>query len=147
VVYKAVFANVLLFRKGDDFLLLDKLKRFNNMNMQKVKTNMTTFKKIIHAVMVLIYLAATGACAEIRSSNEQETMATTDNGALAGHRYRVVVSTDIVGWAKKSGYHNNNSVKQDEWERIKKYVIGAAFDNDSTLTEMKFIASHSYDKK
>jgi len=47
--------------------------------------------------------------------------------------------TEIGGWAKNSGYHNN-SVKQDEWERIKKYGIGATFDNDSTLTEMKFLA-------
>ena len=27
--------------------------------------------------------------------------------------------TEIGGWAKNSGFHNN-SVKQDEWERIKK---------------------------
>jgi PelA/Pel-15E family pectate lyase len=47
--------------------------------------------------------------------------------------------TKIGGWAKNSGYHNN-SIKQDEWARIQESGIGATFDNDSTLTEMKFLA-------
>lgn len=46
--------------------------------------------------------------------------------------------TDIGGWAKNSGYHNN-SVKQEEWERIKITGVGATFDNDATLTEMMFL--------
>ena len=46
--------------------------------------------------------------------------------------------TDIGGWAKNSGFHKGG-VKQDEWCRIVKYGIGATFDNDATLTEMRFL--------
>ena len=46
--------------------------------------------------------------------------------------------TDIGGWAKNSGFHKGG-VKQEEWEKIVKYGIGATFDNDATLTEMKFL--------
>ena len=46
--------------------------------------------------------------------------------------------TDIGGWAKNSSYHND-SVKQDEWERIKATGVGATFDNGATLTEMRFL--------
>lgn len=48
--------------------------------------------------------------------------------------------TDIGGWAKNSGFHIGK-VKQDEWERIVKYGIGATFDNGATLTEMKFLTN------
>ena len=46
--------------------------------------------------------------------------------------------TDIGGWPKNSGFHNN-SVNQEEWERIKITGVGATFDNDATLTEMMFL--------
>ena len=46
--------------------------------------------------------------------------------------------TDIGGWAKNSGFHRGG-VKQEEWARILKYGIGATFDNDATLTEIKFL--------
>jgi len=48
--------------------------------------------------------------------------------------------TDVGGWAKNTGYHSEANINQDEWERIKTYGIGATFDNDATLTEMKFLA-------
>jgi PelA/Pel-15E family pectate lyase len=48
--------------------------------------------------------------------------------------------TKIGGWAKNSGYHKGG-VKQDEWARIQSSGIGATFDNDATLTEMKFLAN------
>ena len=48
--------------------------------------------------------------------------------------------TDIGGWAKNSGFHRGG-VKQEEWYRIVKYGIGATFDNDATLTEMKFLTN------
>jgi pectinesterase len=48
--------------------------------------------------------------------------------------------TEIGGWAKNTGYHDEANVKQDEWARIKQYGVGATFDNDSTLREMRFLA-------
>jgi pectinesterase len=48
--------------------------------------------------------------------------------------------TDIGGWMKNSDFHNGG-VNQDEWKRIKADGIGATFDNDATLTEMKFLAN------
>jgi PelA/Pel-15E family pectate lyase len=48
--------------------------------------------------------------------------------------------TEIGGWAKNTGYQDEANVKQDEWERIKQFGVGATFDNDSTLTEMRFLA-------
>lgn len=48
--------------------------------------------------------------------------------------------TDIGGWAKNSGFHKGG-VRQDEWGRIVKYGVGATFDNDATLTEMKFLTN------
>ena len=47
--------------------------------------------------------------------------------------------TDKGGWPKNSGFHKGG-IKQEEWERIEKYGIGATFDNDATITEMKFLA-------
>ena len=46
--------------------------------------------------MVLSCLAATDALTEIQKSNESRK-AITNSGALAGHRYRVIVSSDIGG--------------------------------------------------
>ena len=66
------------------------------MNMQNVVTNMTTMKKIILTIMVLSCLAAIDALSETQKSNESKK-AIADSGALAGHRHRVVVSTDIGG--------------------------------------------------
>ncbi len=57
---------------------------------------MTTFKKIILTIMVLSCLAITDTLAEIQKSNESGKVIP-DSGALSGHRYRVVVSTDIGG--------------------------------------------------
>lgn len=48
--------------------------------------------------------------------------------------------TEIGGWAKNTGYQDEANVKQDEWARIKQYGVGATFDNNSTLTEMRFLA-------
>jgi hypothetical protein len=59
-------------------------------------TNMMNMKKIKLAIMMLSYLVAAGALAETRKSDEP-VMATAGSGALAGHRYRVIVSTDIGG--------------------------------------------------
>ncbi|MCP9770431.1 pectate lyase [Lacihabitans sp. LS3-19] len=47
--------------------------------------------------------------------------------------------TPIGGWMKNSGFHNGG-VKQDEWERILSSGIGATFDNDATITEIRFLA-------
>ena len=57
---------------------------------------MTTLKKIILTIMLLSCLTATDALTEIQKSNESGK-AIADSGALAGHRYRVLVSTDIGG--------------------------------------------------
>lgn len=48
--------------------------------------------------------------------------------------------TEIGGWAKNTGYQDEANIKQDEWERIKQYGVGATFDNNATLTEMRFLA-------
>jgi len=58
---------------------------------------MTTANKIKLAIVVLSSLAATNALAESRKSNEFDTKSLAGSGALAGHRYRVIVSTDIGG--------------------------------------------------
>jgi PelA/Pel-15E family pectate lyase len=47
--------------------------------------------------------------------------------------------TAIGGWMKNSGFHNGG-VKQDEWQRILESGIGATFDNDATITEIRFLA-------
>lgn len=57
---------------------------------------MTTMKKIILTIMMLSCLAATDALSETQKSNESKK-AIADSGALAGHRHRVVVSSDIGG--------------------------------------------------
>ncbi len=54
---------------------------------------MTTWNTIKLAILALSALAATAALAEIQKSNELDRMATANIGALAGHRYRVLVST------------------------------------------------------
>lgn len=46
--------------------------------------------------------------------------------------------TDIGGWPKNSGFHNN-TVNQEEWDRIKVTGVGATFDNGATITELKFL--------
>jgi hypothetical protein len=48
-------------------------------------------------VLALGIAASTYALAQVEKSDEPETAATVDHGALAGHRYRVLVSTDIGG--------------------------------------------------
>ncbi len=48
-------------------------------------------------ILVLSSLAATLAFAEARNSSEPDRTAIAYSGGLAGHRYRVVVSTDIGG--------------------------------------------------
>jgi hypothetical protein len=53
-------------------------------------------KKIKLAIMVLSCLTAICVLAEIQKSNEPGK-ATAGSGALSGHRYRVIVSTDIGG--------------------------------------------------
>ncbi|MHC4165937.1 MAG: DUF1593 domain-containing protein [Planctomycetota bacterium] len=58
---------------------------------------MTTWNTIKLAILALSSLAATGALAEIQKSNEPDRKATAHSGALAGYRYRVLVSTDIGG--------------------------------------------------
>jgi hypothetical protein len=58
---------------------------------------MTTWNTIKLAILALSALAATAALAEIQKSNELDRMATANIGALAGRRYRVLVSTDIGG--------------------------------------------------
>lgn len=58
---------------------------------------MNTWNTIILVILVLSCLAATGALAEIHASNEPDRKTAAHSGALAGHRYRVLVSTDIGG--------------------------------------------------
>jgi pectinesterase len=48
--------------------------------------------------------------------------------------------TEIGGWAKNTGYHDEEHVRQDEWARIQQSGVGATFDNGSTLREMRFLA-------
>ena len=48
--------------------------------------------------------------------------------------------TEIGGWAKNTGYHNEDHVNQEEWARIQQSGVGATFDNGSTLREMRFLA-------
>jgi len=58
---------------------------------------MTTWNTIRLAILALSSLAATGVLAETQKSNEPDRKATAHSGALAGHRYRILVSTDIGG--------------------------------------------------
>ncbi|UCC99171.1 MAG: DUF1593 domain-containing protein [Phycisphaerales bacterium] len=58
---------------------------------------MTTWKTIKLAILVLSSLPTTSALAETRKWNGFDSKATVSSGALAGHRYRVIVSTDIGG--------------------------------------------------
>jgi hypothetical protein len=55
-----------------------------------------TFKKIILVIILLSCIAASCVLAVIRKSNESRKVVVT-SGALTGHRYRVLVSTDIGG--------------------------------------------------
>jgi hypothetical protein len=66
------------------------------MNTQNVRKNMITLKTIRLTIMALSCLAVTGACTETQKSNESKK-AIADSDALAGHRYRVLVSSDIGG--------------------------------------------------
>lgn len=58
---------------------------------------MTTWNKIILFILALGSLAARDALPATRKSNEHDRKATAHGGALAGHRYRILVSTDIGG--------------------------------------------------
>jgi hypothetical protein len=58
---------------------------------------MTTWNTIKLVILVLSILVATCAIAETQKSNEPDRKATANSGSLAGHRYRVLVSTDIGG--------------------------------------------------
>lgn len=57
---------------------------------------MTTLNKICLAILALSCLAAAGAVAAEQNASEHR-VATAHRGALAGQRYRVLVSTDIGG--------------------------------------------------
>jgi hypothetical protein len=58
---------------------------------------MTTWNTIKVFILVLGSLAVACALAETRRSNEPGRKMTANSGSLAGHRYRVLVSTDIGG--------------------------------------------------
>jgi hypothetical protein len=58
---------------------------------------MTAWNMIKFIILALSSLAATGALAEIQNSNKPGKKATATHGALDGHRYRVIVSSDIGG--------------------------------------------------
>ena len=58
---------------------------------------MTNSNIMKFAVLALSGVAAISAWAEVGSSKEPEKESTADGSALAGHRYRVLVSTDIGG--------------------------------------------------
>ena len=58
---------------------------------------MTTWKTIKLVILALSSLAATCALAESQKSNEPDRKAIANSGSLAGHHYRVLVSTDIGG--------------------------------------------------
>ncbi|MDT8303687.1 MAG: DUF1593 domain-containing protein, partial [Sedimentisphaerales bacterium] len=60
------------------------------------KTNMATWKTIKLAILALSYLATTCALAETAKLNKSRK-SVSHSGALAGHRYRVLISTDIGG--------------------------------------------------
>ncbi len=57
---------------------------------------MMSGKTVGFAILLLSVVGVSGAGVEARTSNEPRT-GTAESGALAGHRYRVVVSTDIGG--------------------------------------------------
>jgi hypothetical protein len=59
--------------------------------------NMTNWNVIKFAILMLSSLTGTCVLAEIQASNELDGKAAAHRGALAGHRYRVLVSTDIGG--------------------------------------------------
>ena len=58
---------------------------------------MTISRWVKFAILALSGLAAIGAWAEPGTSKEPERESTANGGALAGHRYRVIVSTDVGG--------------------------------------------------
>ena len=58
---------------------------------------MTAWNMIKLTILALSSLAATGALAEIQNSNKPDKKATATSGALDGHHYRVIVSSDIGG--------------------------------------------------
>jgi len=58
---------------------------------------MTIWNTIKIAILAFSALAATGALTEIQASNAPDGRAVAHRGALAGQRYRVLVSTDIGG--------------------------------------------------
>lgn len=64
--------------------------------LKSEKTNMATWKTIKLAILALSCLAATCALAETPKLNKSRK-SVSHSGALAGQRYRVLVSTDIGG--------------------------------------------------
>jgi hypothetical protein len=58
---------------------------------------MTIWKTIKLTILMLSCLAASCAHTEIHKSNEPDRKVNADNEVIAGHRYRVLVSTDIGG--------------------------------------------------
>ncbi|MHC4367836.1 MAG: DUF1593 domain-containing protein [Planctomycetota bacterium] len=58
---------------------------------------MTACNRIKLVILALSSLAAAGAQVEVRASSQADRRAPAHSGALAGHRYRVLVSTDIGG--------------------------------------------------
>ena len=69
-----------------------------NMPVNKGRqTNMKTWKTVKLAILALSGLAAAGTAVEIHASNEPDRQTAVNSGALAGCRYRLLVSTDIGG--------------------------------------------------
>ena len=67
----------------------------NNTRYDKVNTRMWNTIRLV--ILVFGSLVATVALSEPRKSQESGRTATADGGALTGHRYRVLISTDIGG--------------------------------------------------
>jgi hypothetical protein len=65
--------------------------------LKNEKTNMTSWKTIILNIMISSCLTATVAFSESQKSQKPGITATSYSGTLAGHRYRVLATTDIWG--------------------------------------------------
>jgi hypothetical protein len=72
-------------------------RRTRRNNVQNGKISMTTSISVKFFIPALIGVAAICAWAEAGTSKEPERSSIANGGALAGHRYRVLVSSDIGG--------------------------------------------------
>ena len=72
---------------------------------------MTDSRSIKFAVLVLIALVAIGAWTEVGASKEPERESAAIGGALAGQRYRVIVSTDMGGTDPESAEDGHSGAK------------------------------------